>query len=1292
MSLTSTGGEPTSGIKILIVNVMNTSKITEYVNWASTNKYDLLAINEYRFSDSDERQPNLIVREDVRTKIAVMVLRQSLQVKCPCTAIDHIVIKVMDPPVLIHFWYLRPDAKNNQGNTDIISNIAEHLRKKARRVIHTGDLNARLVELGDKVSTRRGRLLKDSLDEGDYALINDPGTFTFRQKAAKEGDMGKSIIDWTIVSKDMVDLVTWNAIPCHLGSDHEMISLTIRGRITEVTPTIEQKISPAAFLKKIKKNTSDNNFDRWSEDFEDAVATSKREVAKRKLFEDDGLDHIRSELTNLAKRIRRGEGNESDLRTNIRELTRQLKEKKDEIAKHKRARELESITSQAAYKKLKSTSATTSCKFIVTNEGHHLGIEAAELLANKLFQHEDQDPIHLPTNLEKDDCPFTKEELGSTLATFRKGKAPGKSGVSAELLKQWFTMDGDYLTGLFNHWLNKGIFPGPLKVSVIKPLIKNRATQSTLSNIRPIALTECLAKWYEKVLSCRLKHYLESKKILSGAQYSYREQRSAVDAAAKLMKQRLNNENLRTEVLMQLDVASAFDRVTHAAVAKALVEARLPGNLTRVMIDFLKDRKAMITFGDASVTRDMIRGVPQGSVLGPQLYTLATNSVLLAVNRRMRQMPNTKACLVSYADDIIINLASNESEDVIMKLAEDYLRLIARKLSECGLELSTGKTKLMITGDSPVIRPITMNNCELMTVETIKFLGIYFSYNNLADIHLEKLVNTAKAWLRAQEPILNSHSYLPVSVRQTLMKSVLIPKITYGAEIWWPAVTNYRPLKNLARDVMITTTASPRHAGYVSTSYLSGMLPIDRHCQWLSELARSEDLKKVDKKPTTTQLGHPAERRRLAILGTLNTEEEIHSTVANVKYYTDGSQYTEQNEILTGAAYIRLEEEIIPTAYMIKLDQLNSVFQAEVIAIQQALLDIRKRGQANKSVIIYSDSLSALTSITAPARKTGLANEARNTLDELLLEGYDIRLAHVRAHVGIRGNEIADALAKEAAKNGDMMIAPLSKRVLATLIREGVKEDHINQLLSDNTGVTIKQFFDDPDEVRRKRIKLNQFTAQIYTGQGPNLTSNVYGYKNAASTCICGQTQTTPHLIVSCVSVMENNIKAANQAGISTADFLQGWEVVKKHKNFHDYIALRAKSLLKEVLIMNELPSKMVWVERGLRRTKISDLVEEKRKFLDWIEAGYPAGRTQWPYLKLPIHSDRSFITSESERSTQAERENKRSILVEASSEGARLHPLQLIMEEANAEGWNEETLRYLQRPKPPGETLANQQ
>ncbi|PWV20621.1 putative Endonuclease-reverse transcriptase/Reverse transcriptase (RNA-dependent DNA polymerase) [Trypanosoma cruzi] len=262
------------------------------------------------------------------------------------------------------------------------------------------------------------------------------------------------------------------------------------------------------------------------------------------------------------------------------------------------------------------------------------------------------------------DAPFNSTELLAALRNTPYGKAPGPDEVHSEALRHISSKGLRFLLRRINHSWTTGTIPAEWRSATIVPLLKTGKSPELLESYRPISLTSIVSKVAEKMVLKRLLWVWTP----HPHQYAYRSVRTTTMQLAHLIHEVEHNRNHYFQVslpeksgignqlhyrphrtlLVLVDFSKAFDPIDHRVLSRLL--ANIPGvNCRRWLRKFLCGRYARTRVGHRhSDRRPMLRGVPQGSVLGPYLFSLYAHPLLNLLNSF------AGATADMYADDLSI--------------------------------------------------------------------------------------------------------------------------------------------------------------------------------------------------------------------------------------------------------------------------------------------------------------------------------------------------------------------------------------------------------------------------------------------------------------------------------------------------------------------------------------------------------------------------------------------------------------------------------------------------------------
>ena len=280
----------------------------------------------------------------------------------------------------------------------------------------------------------------------------------------------------------------------------------------------------------------------------------------------------------------------------------------------------------------------------------------------------------------------------------------------------------------------------------------------------------------------QLKVHLEKINILPENQSAYRKGHSTETALVSVSNDLLKMlDNGRCGILILLDLSAAFDTVVHELLLEDLVSIGVDDDVLKWFESYLSNRSFSVSIGTTkSESRQLTRGVPQGSVLGPILFSIYTIELSWILKRYDVQFK-------FFADDtqfyfVVENMLS-AMEKLNNIMAEVKLWMDKKKL-----KLNESKTECMLIGTRRTLsnfsdfRTLYINNAEIEISKTVRNLGFVFDQQLTLRDQVQNVVKSGNYHLRN---IAFIKRYLDENTLKTLVNNYVITRLDYCNSVYY---------------------------------------------------------------------------------------------------------------------------------------------------------------------------------------------------------------------------------------------------------------------------------------------------------------------------------------------------------------------------------------------------------------------------------------------------------------------------------------------------------------------------
>jgi hypothetical protein len=257
--------------------------------------------------------------------------------------------------------------------------------------------------------------------------------------------------------------------------------------------------------------------------------------------------------------------------------------------------------------------------------------------------------------------------------------------------------------------------------------------------------------------------------------FGFRSSRSCEHALLELTEYCRKSLDLKERpLIMALDLSRAFDTVNHSLLIAKLRAYGFDSNSTSLIQSYLTNRTQCTRVNNAiSQEKNVIAGVPQGSIVGPLLFNIFVNDLSTII----------KGTMIRYADDTTLIVSERQPEELKAK-AEKLLRRTTAWFENNYLTINPSKTQFLLLGK----KSDRWNNFAILVEDkpiapsaTLTLLGVTLDGDFSFECHITNKLTKAGYALKLARSVVNVTSK---SLRQALVHAYVLPHLLYCCSLF----------------------------------------------------------------------------------------------------------------------------------------------------------------------------------------------------------------------------------------------------------------------------------------------------------------------------------------------------------------------------------------------------------------------------------------------------------------------------------------------------------------------------
>ena len=363
-----------------------------------------------------------------------------------------------------------------------------------------------------------------------------------------------------------------------------------------------------------------------------------------------------------------------------------------------------------------------------------------------------------------------ENDIKQEVSNLNSKKTGTFGNISTKMLKSSSEICNKVLTNIWNfEILENHNFSSKLKLADIT-LVYKKNDRTLVENYRPVSVLPTVSKIFERIIQKQFSAHVNE--FLSPYLCGYRKgfnTQYALLSLIKKWKKTLDNKGYTGAILM--DLSKAFDTIQHELLIAKLYAYGFSKDSLKIISSYMSDRwqrtKIDKFFSSWSA---LLKGVPQGSVLGPILFHISLNDIFYFLN-----------CNICNFTDDTTPYVRNKNLDFVLEQLELQSNIAIKWFKDNHMKMNASKCHLFVSGNKYEPMWARVGNDLIWEFRTVKLLGITIDNELKFDEHIS---NIYKQVQRKLAILMRLKKYLDFEKLRILFKTFFESQFKYCPLTW----------------------------------------------------------------------------------------------------------------------------------------------------------------------------------------------------------------------------------------------------------------------------------------------------------------------------------------------------------------------------------------------------------------------------------------------------------------------------------------------------------------------------